>query len=1512
VTRGRIFWLSLVAALALTIVMAGAAAVYFLPQVARQLVVTAIEASTGRDVTIDRVDVDVSTGRFSVRGFRLGDRDFPEPLATFDRLDGRLYRRALLRLQIRLEYLTLVNPTVHIVRTGPGTFNISDLLGGRGSSPRDITIDHFVISGGTAVLDDRVIVPARTWKSEHITLEARNVATLRDGGTAIASTIVQGAPVTLSVENLRLYPVHLRAQITLAVADLSLIRLYLPPAAPLALERGLASAGISLVHDAREGTRVSMGARLTDVVLSRRGQDVPFFTSPELAVSVNDLVMKDGAVALARAEVDGDATVMDGGVAPPARFHLTRLRLTAGDVTWPATQPGRVGLAATLGGGGALDASGTVRAAPRSAQLDVRLTSVPFAPFARYLPLAGHIDGLTSARAAIVVTFDAPFAVRATGTASLQSVTLEDDTRTDPDRPRVAVARATATGIEYEWPARARVGRLHLVKPSVVLERDAQGEFPLRGLFTRRRPPPDSGGAAPPQSRAPTDVVIGELIVEDAAITAIDRAMSPPHRVALAGTSLSVRDAAWPARSPATVRLSTPLPGGGELLAEGSVKLDPQEGQLRVRLRGADVAQAQPYLPVAARVRGRAGGDVTVAGTLTPLQLTVRGDASVDDVAVADGSRTLLGAEHAEAKGIDLQWPGRLAIDRLHVRTPRTVIERDRHGVLSLQTLLTPRGAAASVRPPAEAAAPAPPALALSIRDTIVEDAVTVVVDESVQPAARFEIPRARLAMQNFAWPSTQRARVQLTASLPAGGEMDAAGTFAAERARVSVKVTLRSADVTAVQPYLPIVGRVAGKADAAVTVAGTLNPLRMRVRGDASVAGLVVADRDRPLLTMQRAAVTGIDARWPDRVAIDRIHVTKPWAAVERNRRGVFSLRALFERPAAPRPGTPATRTVPVTLPAVSVRDILFEDGSTSVVDASVRPAARFEIPRARLAMQDVAWPSRTPARLQVSATLPVSGELDASGTFQVEPSRMDLKVTLKGVALAPARPYVPIRARFQGKLDADATLTGAFDRSALTIRGTASVSSFELRDANRAVITVERALIEEVVFEYPQQYLSVARIDVRRPWSLVERNAEGRFALVRLLSRRARPGQAVPPPPPGAPPTDESAEPTASPFDDLRVDIARIVVTDGFGRFVDRTTTPDFAEELSQLSLTVEELSTNGPRPARASLKGRIGPEAALSIEGRFGALDGPRFVDLSASLRDFAVPRANPYIDRLVGWTATQGRLRFDVRYRLEGDELDATNQVGVEGLDVEITDPPHPVLRDIGLPLNLVVSLLKDRRGDIQVSIPVRGSLASPEFDFGDAMWGAVRNLTIRLIALPFSLVGKLFFSEDSRIEAVSINPVAFEPGTATPPPAMAEHLGKVGVFLRETPAIRVLMRPVVTVADVASLRRSKVMEEVTKLASATSGPAFDAAVLRLFAERFPARKAPDTTDEALAVLIRTTPAPDAAAQALAAARTAHTAAVIVKAGVEPARVRAVEGVAAVEAVGAGRVEFEIVR
>ena len=89
------------------------------------------------------------------------------------------------------------------------------------------------------------------------------------------------------------------------------------------------------------------------------------------------------------------------------------------------------------------------------------------------------------------------------------------------------------------------------------------------------------------------------------------------------------------------------------------------------------------------------------------------------------------------------------------------------------------------------------------------------------------------------------------------------------------------------------------------------------------------------------------------------------------------------------------------------------------------------------------------------------------------------------------------------------------------------------------------------------------------------------------------------------------------------------------------------------------------------------------------------------------------------------------------------------------------------RRVGLPLGVLVSLLKDRQGEIHLTVPVRGRLSSPDFDYGEAMWTALRNLAVKLVSLPFSWIGGVSYTKDARIDALQIWPVTFTAATATP-------------------------------------------------------------------------------------------------------------------------------------------------
>ena len=88
--------------------------------------------------------------------------------------------------------------------------------------------------------------------------------------------------------------------------------------------------------------------------------------------------------------------------------------------------------------------------------------------------------------------------------------------------------------------------------------------------------------------------------------------------------------------------------------------------------------------------------------------------------------------------------------------------------------------------------------------------------------------------------------------------------------------------------------------------------------------------------------------------------------------------------------------------------------------------------------------------------------------------------------------------------------------------------------------------------------------------------------------------------------------------------VEIGRFVIDGGEIRFVDRSTSPFYSEELS------------GSRsPSRTSRRRR---------------------------------PRVNPYAQKFLDWIARSGEITTQMRYRVVGDHLEAANEIVVEQLSV----------------------------------------------------------------------------------------------------------------------------------------------------------------------------------------------------------------------------------------------------
>jgi outer membrane protein OmpA-like peptidoglycan-associated protein len=345
--------------------------------------------------------------------------------------------------------------------------------------------------------------------------------------------------------------------------------------------------------------------------------------------------------------------------------------------------------------------------------------------------------------------------------------------------------------------------------------------------------------------------------------------------------------------------------------------------------------------------------------------------------------------------------------------------------------------------------------------------------------------------------------------------------------------------------------------------------------------------------------------------------------------------------------------------------------------------------------------------------------------------------------------------------------------------------------------------------------------------------------------------------------------------------------------------------------VDLTVVGFGTAPGTMARTTLRGTVGPGAPLAISGEFTPPTGPRHLDILLTLGDYAAPRANAYLRTLFGWTAQQGKITLAAHYLVDGDALQATNDVGASGLKLARAPGDTPPRWPIGLPLDTFVALLKNREGDVELSVPVAGTLSSPKFDLGDAIASALRGIAVKTVTLPFSTIGRLFAgNDDARVESLQINPVLFEPGTTSLAAGMADHVDKLAAFLRARPGVRLELRPVLSVEDVTRLKRQVLRERVAAQAGERTRTAMRDALAKLYAEQFP-RRGEAPVDEMVAALAENDPAPTAATAALATRRVEAVREALTGRGVEAARLPALDATAAVEASGTGRVEFELV-
>lgn len=465
-------------------------------------------------------------------------------------------------------------------------------------------------------------------------------------------------------------------------------------------------------------------------------------------------------------------------------------------------------------------------------------------------------------------------------------------------------------------------------------------------------------------------------------------------------------------------------------------------------------------------------------------------------------------------------------------------------------------------------------------------------------------------------------------------------------------------------------------------------------------------------------------------------------------------------------------------------------EDIALRFEDAAVSPAATHTIEGMSVDAENLSTKPGSIAKLTTRFRLNAKGEIEAGGNIQAFPFAADLKVAVKALQLLPLQPYFTEHlnidvTRGQVALDGAVQLrqepTAAADRTGLSggFTGQVTVGDFYAVDKmNSADFLKWKSLyLARLDLRLNPDSVSIGEVALADFFARVIINREGKLNLLQIV----RQSEAAPVAPAVVAGGGKAVAPVAATGKaPLPVKIGKITLQGGDIRFSDNFIKPNYSANLKKIGGTISGLSSAADSVATLELRGSYDNIAPLNVSGRLNPLSAVPYLDLQADIKGIEMTSLSPYSAKYAGYAIEKGKLSLFVKYKIENRQLVAENRVFLDQLTFgEAVESPDATK----LPVTLAVALLKNLRGEIDINLPMAGSLDDPEFSVGGLVVKVIMNLLVKAVTSPFALLGSVFAGGED------LSQIEFDAGRAAITQASQQRLENLARALLDRPALR---------------------------------------------------------------------------------------------------------------------------
>ena len=527
-----------------------------------------------------------------------------------------------------------------------------------------------------------------------------------------------------------------------------------------------------------------------------------------------------------------------------------------------------------------------------------------------------------------------------------------------------------------------------------------------------------------------------------------------------------------------------------------------------------------------------------------------------------------------------------------------------------------------------------------------------------------------------------------------------------------------------------------------------------LKLTGEAALTKVAVDDlQGNKILRLPalRVNLASVEPFVP-RVHLAQIALDNPQLVARRDKQGNINLLNLVEPAKKDEQAGPAIAGAkPDDRPEkkkeliLLVDQFLIDKADITLLDARPAQPVKIQINPLRLSISRLSLKKGDIADLDLALVIDKKSDVTVKGSVGIEPLAADLALNVKDLSIRSFQPYFTESIQIdvtRGSISTAGKINlnlDAKNKPSVKYQGNLSVNQLATIDKAHAhdFLKWKQLNVQSVAAGYNPLFVNIKEIALKDFFAKIVINDGGSTNIQDVVGApKEDTGMPKKPQEKQPPPKVQSAQPAQPPPD---IKIGKVSFQDGTVDFADRNIKPNYAVTMLNLKGSVTGLSSQEISRAKVDLKGNIGYGSPLEIVGTINPLIKDLFADIKISFKNLEMSQVTPYTVKFLGYPIIKGKLNFEVSYLIDKRVLKAENKVFFDQLTFgDKVESPEA----IKAPVTLAVSLLTDRNGQINLDIPLSGSLDDPKFKIWPIIWQILVNLITKAVTSPFSLLSSL--------------------------------------------------------------------------------------------------------------------------------------------------------------------------